>query len=249
VRSRGNSKQDIFLGDGDRWSFLRTLWLVVREQSTICHGYCLMTNHYHLLVETPEGNLSAGMKILNGVYSQTFNRKHDRTGHLFESRYRSRLIEEDGDLLQLCRYIVLNPVRAGIAIHPTEWRWSSYRAMCGSERSLEFLSTGFILAQFADGPADATDSFREFVEDGLPGSVSDDCIPSCARFDGEPAPMQRPPLFSLIKTGASRQERRQRARSAFLDHGYSTGDIAEHLGVSRCTVNRWVQRLREVGEE
>jgi len=84
----------------------------------ICHAYCLMDNHYHLLIETPDGNLSLGMRQLNGVYTQLFNKRHQRTGHLFQGRYKSILIQKDSYLLEVCRYVVLNPVRTGMVVHP-----------------------------------------------------------------------------------------------------------------------------------
>ena len=111
LTSRGNARQKVFFTAGDRESFLNTLAGVVSRYHWICHAYCLMANHYHLLVETPKGNLSIGMRQLNGIYTQSFNRRHNRVGHLFQGRFKAIVVERDSHLLELCRYIVLNPAR------------------------------------------------------------------------------------------------------------------------------------------
>jgi putative transposase len=131
VTSRGNARKKIFLNDIDRVSFIETLAWVVERFGWICHAYCLMDNHFHLLIETPMPNLSLGMRQLNGVYTQRFNRRHKRVGHLFQGRFKSILVEQDRYLLELCRYIVLNPVRAKMVAASEEYPWSSYRATVG----------------------------------------------------------------------------------------------------------------------
>ena len=133
ITSRGNEKKAVFRGDQDRINFLNVLQHVNKRYHWICHAYCLMENHYHLLIETPDGNLSFGMRQLNGVYTQLFNRRHQRTGHLFQGRYTSILIQKDSHLLEVCRYVVLNPVRARVVERPEAWKWSSYRATAGRE--------------------------------------------------------------------------------------------------------------------
>lgn len=114
ITSRGNAREPIFLDDGDYADFLNLLSLNLKRFNWILHAYCLMGNHYHLLIETPEGNLSRGMRQLNGTYTQWFNRKHNRVGHIFQGRYKAILVEKDSHLLELCRYVVLNPVRANM---------------------------------------------------------------------------------------------------------------------------------------
>ena len=105
--------------------FWISLAAVNRRYNRLCHAYCLMDNHYHIVIETPDGNLSKGMRQLNGVYTQTFNRRHRRVGHVFQGRYKAIIVEKESHLLELCRYVVLNPVRAGTVKHPREWKWSS----------------------------------------------------------------------------------------------------------------------------
>ena len=145
VTSRGNARCAIYEDDEDRRAFLSALDRVMVRFHWICHAYCLMDNHYHLLIETPEGNLSQGMRQLNGVYTQGFNRRHNRVGHLFQGRFKAIVVDRDSYLLELCRYIVLNPVRAGEVSRPEEYRWSSYRATAGLSPGAGFLalSVGF----------------------------------------------------------------------------------------------------------
>jgi putative transposase len=125
VYARGNRKQRIYLDDRDRVAYLRLLGLVVRERGWRCLAYCLMSNHLHLLVETPQPNLGAGMESLQGGYARGFNRRHGRTGHLFERRYGAVRIRSDAQLWWVVRYIAMNPVEAGLCARPEEWRWSS----------------------------------------------------------------------------------------------------------------------------
>jgi len=167
VTSRGNAGQDIFLREEDRKRFLKTLSEVVERYCWIIHAYCLMSNHYHLLVETPQGNLSAGMRQLNGVYTQRFNLRHGRVGHLFQGRYRAFLVEKESYLLELSRYIVLNPVRAGIVAFPQEWSWSSYRVTAGLKKGVEFLHTDWILGSFSPSKAQAQKLYISFVKEGI----------------------------------------------------------------------------------
>jgi putative transposase len=131
VAGRGNSHLPIFLDDRDRQLFLILLGLAVGRYGWHCYGFCLMTTHYHLLVMTPEPNIARGMQWLNGVYAQRFNKRHAHGGHVFRGRYQSTLVEGEGHLVELHRYLPLNPVRAGICKSPREYAWSSYPALIG----------------------------------------------------------------------------------------------------------------------
>ena len=122
ITSRGNEKKPVYKNDEDRENFLTTLHKVNKRYHWLCHAYCLMDNHFHLLIETPEGNLSLGMRQLNGVYTQGFNKRHQRTGHLFQGRHKAILIQKDSHLLDVCRYVVLNPVRAHRVEDLGQWR-------------------------------------------------------------------------------------------------------------------------------
>ncbi len=167
ITARGNEKKDIFFSDSDRSRFLTTLGNVVRSYNWICHGYCLMDNHYHLLIETPEGNLSEGMRQLNGMYTQSMNKVRGRVGHLFQGRFKAFLVEQETYLREVARYIVLNPVRAKIARRPEDWRWSSYRAMVGIRAVPDFLTTQNILRRFSSTKKIAIQRYRDFVYEGI----------------------------------------------------------------------------------
>lgn len=167
VTSRGNARANIFLDDRDRKVFLDTLSLTIKRYHWLCHSYCLMGNHYHLLIETPDGNLSNGMRELNGVYTQAFNRLHKRVGHVLQGRYKAFLVEQDTYLLEVARYVVLNPVRAGIVIHPKDWKWSSYRATIGQTVKPSWLTTDWILQQFHRLHKTAQQDYARFVVDGI----------------------------------------------------------------------------------
>jgi putative transposase len=166
ITCRGNEKREIFRDADDRRELLRVVDHVVDVCRWRIHAYVLMGNHYHLLLETPEANLSGGMRQLNGIYTQRFNRRHDRIGHLFQGRFTSILIEKDPHLLELIRYVVLNPVRAGLVAKPEGWHWSNFRATAALVRPPRWLEIGWTLSQFGGG-AFACDRYRQFVHAGL----------------------------------------------------------------------------------
>ncbi len=148
VTARGDRREAIYEDDVDREHFLKVLGEVVGQFNWRCHAYCLMSNHYHLLIATPDGNLSKGMRQLNGVFTQWSNRRHHRTGHLFQGRFKAILVDADSYLLELTRYVVLNPVRAHMVDSPAKWPWSSYQAVTGEVASPAWLETDGLLAQF-----------------------------------------------------------------------------------------------------
>lgn len=165
VTSRGNEKRDVFRDDEDRLGFLDVLGRTVELFGWRLHAYVLMGNHYHLLVETPVPTLSRGMRQLNGVYTQRFNRRHGRTGHLFQGRFKAILVERDTHLLALARYVVQNPVAAGLARAAADFRWSSYRATAGLEKAPEWLETAWTLEQLAPVRREAVKRFRQLAND------------------------------------------------------------------------------------
>lgn len=167
ITARGNAKQEIFLDDKDFKKFLQLLGREIDQQHWNCYAYCLMKNHYHLLIETPEPNLVKGMTRLNGTYTQYFNNRHDRVGHLFQGRYKSIVVEKENYLLELCRYIVLNPVRAKLVKDPADWEWSSYRVTIKSELGPAWIDNKFILEQFGTKDDDAIAIYKRFVKDGI----------------------------------------------------------------------------------
>ena len=165
VTSRGNERREVFVDDEDRREFLRLLGRSVELFGWKLHAWVLMGNHYHLFVGTPEATLSRGMRQLNGDYAQHFNRRHGRDGHVFQGRFKAILVQREAHLLEVARYVVRNPVRAGIVASPGDWPWSSYRATAGLESAPEWLDTSFLLEQFGSRRAAAATKYREFVLD------------------------------------------------------------------------------------
>ena len=163
MTSRGDHREKIFLDDADRRTFLDLLGKEVLQQGWLCYAYCLMDNHYHVLIETAEPNLVRGMRRLNGVYTQSFNRRHGRVGHVFQGRYKAIVVDKENYLLELCRYIVLNPVRAKIVKSAEKWPWSSYRATAGEIGSSKWLAADKVASFFSGRRS----SYRRFVADGI----------------------------------------------------------------------------------
>jgi putative transposase len=166
--TRGVRREKLFVNAGDYELFGSIFGRVVERFEWRCHTYCLMPNHYHLLVETPAPNVSAGMQRLNGIYAQWFNHLYGLSGHVFERRFFSRLVESSYDLLELARYVVLNPVRAGLCDDASGWRWSSYNALVGDSPPAPFLTTEWLLSQFGHELRRARENFRTFVREAPP---------------------------------------------------------------------------------
>ena len=166
VTARGDRQEDIYVTDSDRIAFLDILNQVVERFNWLVHAYCLMDNHYHLLIETPDGNLSKGMRQLNGVYTQANNRNNNRVGHVFQGRYKAILVQKESYFLELARYIVLNPVRARMRNNPKSWPWSSYRDTAGYRVPPNWLTTSLLLAAFGGNISRAQLKYQQFVAEG-----------------------------------------------------------------------------------
>ena len=265
VTSRGNARKNIFKDDKDKEIFLEVLGRVVKRYNWLCHAYCLMGNHYHLLIETPDANLSKGMRQLNGVYTQRYNQRHKKTGHIFQGRYKAILVEKESHLLELCRYVVLNPVRAGIVERPEDWKWSSYLATAGIKRAPEYLTTDWILGQFENKRRDAEKQYKEFAISGikeespwkkLQGQVllggegfiekfrdllskKEDMreIPRLQRY------VCRPKIGDLFKREkiSTKHIRNGKIYNAHIKYGYTLKEIADYLGIHYTTVSKVIK--------
>ena len=167
VTARGNERKAIVRDDVDRARFVDTLATVVKHYRVVCHAWVLMDNHYHLLLETPTPNLSLALRYLNGVYTQSFNRRHRRVGHLFQGRFKAIIVEKEIYLLELCRYVVLNPVRAGLVIDPSRYPWSSFRATAGLATTPAWLTVDWLLEHFGGTRRTAQGKYRQFVTEGI----------------------------------------------------------------------------------
>lgn len=264
VTSRGDRREPIFDDDQDRRSFLTTLEQVVNRFNWVCHAWCLMDNHYHLLIQTPDGNLSRGMRQLNGVYTQASNRRHGRVGHLFQGRFKAILVDGDAYLLELTRYVVLNPVRAGMVNNAADWPWSSYRASAGLEPAAPWLAVDGLLAQFSGQRRRAQTRYAQFVAEGikavspwlsLKGQVFLGDEPFVQRMQASmrvdarddvqiPVAQRRPPPASLPEIERSAENRNAAIVAAYATGAYSYQQIADHFGIHFTTVGAVVRRER-----
>ncbi|HYI10194.1 MAG TPA: transposase [Thermoanaerobaculia bacterium] len=173
VTSRGNEQRDIFRTDKDRETFLRFLEKAVKRFGWSLSAWVLMSNHFHLVIQTPKPNLSRGMQWLNGKYAAWFNKTHHRSGHLFQGRFHGVLVEKEFYFERLIRYVVLNPVRANMVQRPEDYRWSSYRATAGLEKTPDWLDVEAVLASFGADDTERRASFQAFVQAAL---TSEDCL-------------------------------------------------------------------------
>jgi REP element-mobilizing transposase RayT len=259
VTSRGDGQEDIYLGDDDRATSLAVLEEVVERFNWTVHAYCLMSNHYHMLVETPDGNLAQGMRQFNGIYTQRFNRRHQRVGHVFQGRYKAIIVQKDSYLLELARYIVLNPVRAGMVRSAKDWPWSSYRATAGFSSPPPWLHTDWILSAFGTHKGPALERYRIFVAEGknrpspwrqLRNQIylGDEQFVDKLQTGLEkgkdlseiPAAQRRRPARSLDYYAQKHRDRDDAIVTAYRSGGYSLKAIGDHFGLHYSRVSRIV---------
>lgn len=262
IASRGNRRGGIFLDEEDRKVFLAILEETIRRFNVSCHAYCQMGNHYHLILETAEANLCRAMRHINGVYTQAFNRKHRKCGHLFQGRYSAVLIQKSSHLLEASRYVVLNPVRAGLAAAPGDWAWSSYRATAGMVVKPEWLTITWLLEQFGEDVVAARGRYIKFVEDGRGGKLWKDLVHGIVLGDEDFAGrcrllahgegdvneipkeqryVDRPELSAILNAPGRNGEKWMRAVDCF---GYTQKAVAAGMGMHYSYVSRVLARER-----
>jgi REP element-mobilizing transposase RayT len=268
VTARGNGRQTLFVDDVDHEHFLDVLADVVAQYHLLCHAYCLMANHYHLLLETPDANLSRAMRQINGLFARYFNRRYERPGHVLQGRFHAQVVDRDAYLREACRYIVLNPVRAGLVAHPRDWAWSSYRATAGEIPAPAFLTVDWLLSLgHASSRADARRRYTRFVIAGMDGESTVSSAPPAALVLGSARELPavrahiersagqleiprehrfalRPPLDQLFAHARTRADRDACCARAAREHGYSLREIARFLGIHYSAVSRAVGRGR-----
>ncbi len=243
--------------------FLATLAWVVERFGWVCHAYCLMDNHFHLLVETPAANLSRGMRQLNGVYTQRFNRRHRKVGHLFKGRFKAILVERDRYLLELARYIVLNPVRARRVKSPKNYPWSSYRPTLGLALVPSGLTTDWVLGQFAKTKPAARKRYAKFVHAGIGqaspwGELKGQVLLGGEAFVEHLAPQlnQRkiPKRRRLLRCAAlktllagveTKAARNDAMAQACIEHGYTLAEISKEVGLHYATISRIIKSVEK----
>jgi len=264
VTSRGDGQETIYRDDQDRMDYLDVLTDVCKRFNWSVHAYCLMDNHYHLLIETPDGNLSKGMRQLNGVYTQHFNQHHKRVGHVFQGRYKAILVQRETYLLELSRYIVLNPVRARMVRSAKDWPWSSYRATSGVVESPKWLNTDWLLTTFAKTRKPAIERYQQFVTEGknqpspweqLKNQIflGDEqfvedmqCKLNINQELSEIPKAQRRKVPKPLEYYSNKNKtRNQCITAAYQSGGYSMKEVGEHFGVHYSSVSKIIKQMRD----
>ena len=251
VVARGNERRLIFVDDIDRERFLELLGGVAERYRWLVLSYCLMGNHYHVLVLTIDPNLARGMRQLNGVYAQWFNRRHVRVGHLFEGRYKAVLVQRGEHFERALRYVVRNPVRAGLTRSVDEWRWTSHRATVGAAREgvVAVADVHWLLGPdpqsarrryvtIVSGDADPPVAPHPLVEgdDSFVGAQLSR-VAACPEYPLACVGQRRPPLHELV----SSRDDNAALFHAYAQHGYSLRQIATHLRCGVTTIHRRVR--------
>ncbi len=251
--ARGIDQGSLFRDDSDRQVFLRLLARVASRLEWVVLAYCLMDNHYHLLVRTPHGNLDRGMQQLNSGHAQAFNRRHGRIGPLFQGRYHGPLIQRDSHVLEVMRYIALNPVRGGVVRVPESWAWSSHPAMVGRVVAAPFLAVSEVLSWFGGSRA----VYLAFVDAGHPRDEldHDGATYGDTEFAQAVLPDDRPSSEiarrdwtrgrPLLRGLLDRDDRGQAIATAYRRHGYPLSAIAVELGLHVSTVSRALRRFEQ----
>jgi len=260
VTSRGDRQEDIYVDDSDRRTWLEVLQSVCGRFNWVIHAYCQMTNHYHLIVETPDGNLSRGMRQLNGVYTQRFNQHYGVSGHLFQGRYKAILVQQESYLLELSRYVILNPLRARMVDTLDEWPWSSYLAMTGVSSAPNWLDVDWLLSQFHTNRSEAIENYIRFVFEGngLPSPLKntrhqlflgDDAFIKQHQIDIPNDKLRevsmshrRSITLSLIEFEKNDKNRDVAMAKAYLSGAYTMAEIGRHFKVHYMTVSRAVRK-------
>ena len=260
VTSKGRDGQIVFRDAVDNAVFLNVVDNVVDRFGWLLHGYVLLADHYHLVVEVPAANLSKGMRQLNGVYTQHVNRRHEQEGPIFQGRFKSVLFEKKKYLVPICRHVVTNPTRVNNSHNYTSYRWSSYRATAGQVKGPGFLYTQDLLKTFGKREKDSQRKYREYVREGVDAPSPLDhrtsqVLLGSARFLNEMQPIlhgerlskrgpkavrRRRSLNALFKKvdDKTRMERNDLIKKAHLDFGYTLMEIGDHLGLHYTTVSK-----------
>jgi putative transposase len=262
IFSRGNRKEHIFLDEEDRAHFLKLLTLATTRMNWICHAYCLMGNHYHLLIETPDGILDRGMQHMNSVYAQRFNRKHGQVGHLFQGRYTAKLVDGNQQFLLAARYISRNPLEAHLVEDAEHWKWCSYKATIGNTETPDFLIVDQVLSCLSQDKNSAQRFFKFLVHTDI-GKDGEKIVELIKAENNGPrleallrtildakqsvAPVQRQqrilsrPTLGELFSGVNvfkLNERNRMIVEAFRFYGYTQLEIGSFLGLNRSTISK-----------
>lgn len=263
VTSRGNAREDIYLDDEGRLLFMTVIGEVCDLFNWSIYAWCLMDNHYHFLVKTPDANLSKGMRYLNGVYTQRFNKKESRVGHVFQGRYKAIMVEEEGYLLELSRYIVLNPVRAGMVESAEQYNWSNYQVVTGQVPCPKWFDKKSILEYFGKPNKIAIQNYMQFVADGVqqasPWALlknqiylgSDqfvDQVQEHIKIKGEkeiPQIQNRSVAKSLAQYEEMASSRNEAIVMSYRSGGYTLSEIGKHYSLHYSSISRIVHNAMQ----
>ncbi|KAB8044573.1 transposase [Janthinobacterium aquaticum] len=259
VTSRGDRRCPIYLDDTDRLAWQTVLAMVCERHHFVIHSFCQMDNHYHLLLETVEGNLSQGMRQLNGIYTQRFNQRHQLVGHLLQGRFKAILVQKGSYLLELHRYITLNPVRAQLVALPDDWRWGSHHFLLANAKPPDWLACNEVMGQFGRNRLAAIEHYRAFIGAGMGLSspltntvhqilLGDEAFVATHQQSQQSASCkyasraQRRAVALVLEDYQLRYPDRDEAMArAYLSTAYNTSQIAAAFGVSGRTVSRAIQ--------
>jgi len=262
VMARGNAQGDIFLDETDRHAFVDNLGRVCQRFDWRVWAWCQMSNHYHLLIETLCPTLSQGMREVNGVYTQGFNRRHGRVGHVLQGRYKAVLVQKETYLLELSRYVVLNPVRAGMVETAGDWAWSSFRGIMGNAAAPEWLAVNLTLELFHPQRGPARRAFARFVADGVnadgpyenslkAGFLGNESFIETLLEKHDPTsvsseiPKRLRPARSLEQIARQSVDRDQAIAAAYRSGAYTLTEIARHFGIHLSTASRIARRQED----
>jgi len=261
ITSRGNERKPIYFEESDFDSFMLLLGQVCEQFNWVVHAYCLMTNHYHLLVETPDANLSKGMRQVNGLYTQFINRKYKRVGHLFQGRYKAILVDKEAYLLELSRYIVLNPIRANMVANLDDWPWSSWHSAMGRCVFPDWLATDALLRLFAKDRKTAMAKYADFVQQGqgielwkkLTNQIflgSDEFVTTHLAMikepeqllSGIPKKQRRQAALSIAEYERNNATRDEAIKAAYQTGSYTLAALGDYFGLHYSRVSRIVAK-------
>jgi REP element-mobilizing transposase RayT len=257
---RGVRKTLIFIDDTDRRTFLKILAVAIERYACLCFTYCLMGNHYHLVIQSPRNNISCFMQYIGGRYGRYFNRRHGYTGHVYEGRFDSPVIEGGPHLGNAIAYVARNPVKAKLVKNAADWKWSSYRAIAGMCACPKFLTVDWLgdvfpakdiaasrrlfstavhtdddQIELEDALVHGSIEFRKHAREVIGATLYQARLPRCLRA------VARPPLPELF-AGIKKPERRHRIIRAHVVHGYLLTEIARYLELHPTTISRILNR-------
>ena len=243
VTARGNRRANIFLDKRDFLIWLDLLAEAVGKHSIKVHGYCLMPNHFHLLIETPQANLSQVMHMLNARYCQHFNKRHGTSGHVIQGRFHAVLIESDQQLMAVSRYVSLNPVRAQLVKDPADWAWSNHKHFLAPELAPDWLEMNWLLGQFSDDDlTERINRYKEFVLAGIG-------MPDPLRFYRQLPNPKREQALSLQEYADQYPNRTEAMARAHQSTAYTRQQIGEFFGVSSRTISRAIVAFSDKADQ